>query len=368
MPFRLRESIRRLAPYIPGKPIEEVQRELGIEHVVKLASNENPLGPSPKAVAAIQSAAKGVSHYPDASGYELKSALAARLNLPAPQIVLGNGSDELIHYLSILLLEEGDEAVMADPGFPRYEASAKVIGAKPIKVSLDSQETHDLERMVGAVNEKTRIVWLANPNNPTGTIVRKQALDNYFKRVPAHVLTVLDEAYCDFVDDSSYRTALDYLNEGRPAFGLRTFSKSYGLAGMRVGYGFGPEELCKPLDCIRPPFNVNSLAQKAALAALDDYEHLEKTIRLSRSGVGRLTSCLQRHGAKVAESFGNFIWADLGRNASGVSDALMQMGFIVRPGSIFGRPDCLRISVGTSEELDRFEAALEQAMHETVVA
>jgi histidinol-phosphate aminotransferase len=362
MPTRLRDSIQAIPAYSPGKPIEEVQREYGLTEVIKLASNENPLGPSPKAVEAIIRSAAAVNLYPDAAAHDLKLALSERAGLPIEQIVLGNGSDELIHYLSLLLLETGAEAVIGDPSFPRYFASAQLAGAKAIKVGLNDREEHDLDAMLAAVTDQTRLIWIANPNNPTGTIVRRPALERFLDAIPDTAVVALDEAYFEFVDDPEYPNSLDYVREGRQVVGLRTFSKTHGLAGLRVGYCFGPSRLTEALDRIRSAFNVNALAQVAALAALDDDEHLANTISLNRAGVARLSELLRRHGGKVAESFGNFVWADLGDRSQGVCKQMLERGVILRSGTVFGKPNAVRVSVGSVEEMDAFEAAFEEVM------
>lgn len=362
--MRLPDYLPRLRAYVPGKPIEEVQREFGLPHVVKLASNENPLGPSPLAIEAIVESARNAALYPDASASTLRSALAGHLGVEENRLCLGAGSDELIHYLSLLLVGHGDNIVMADPSFSRYEACATVAGGTTKKVPLDSDSKHDLDAMATAIDENTRIVWIANPNNPTGTIVSKAAMDRFLQRIPDDIAVVLDEAYYEFAKGSDTPDGADYLDRTNVVC-LRTFSKTYGLAGLRVGYALASEEMIGALERIRQPFNVSVLAQVAAHASLQDQEHLANTIQVNFDGIRRLTGFLHGHGFNVPESYANFVWCDLGYPAMPICDALLRHGVIVRPGDAFGQPHCIRVSVGTSAELDEFEHALHAILQET---
>lgn len=359
----IKETIRKLTPYSPGKPIEELRREFGIRgEIIKLASNENPLGPSPKAVEALKKAAKEIHRYPDASGFELRKALAKKHDIPIEQIVLGSGSDELIHYIGLIFLEPGDHQIMAEPGFSRYEPLATLVGAKTSKVPVDKNGKHDLEAMAKQVNKKTKIVWIANPNNPTGTIVRKRELRSFIDDLPQGVVLVLDEAYFDFVEDSEMPDSLEWVRENRAdkakVIGLRSLSKTYGLAGVRIGYGFFPPEIADAIHRIRMPFNANSLAQIAALAALGDKEFLERSKQANRDAIEKLTQICTRYYAKVYESHANFVWADFDRPTQPIYEALLRKGIIVRPGSTFGASNCLRISAGLPYELEIFEKTL----------
>ncbi len=357
MPIRLPDSLTSLRAYVPGKPVEEVQREFGLPDVVKLASNENPLGPSPMAAQVIAEWARFAHLYPDAGCLDLKSALSEHLQVPSDQIAIGNGSDELIHLLSVLLLRPGDSIVMADPGFSRYESEAIVAGAETRKVRLDPEARHDLEAMSKAIDATTRIIWIANPNNPSGTIVRETALEKFLDEVPHDIAIVLDEAYFEFATDSEYPSSTRYLKDRSNIIGLRTFSKTYGLAGLRVGYALAPPEIVQALDKIRPPFSVNSLAQRAAIAAVGDTAHLRKTIDTNAAGILQLTQFLTAKNCNVAESFANFVWCDIGCLADPICQALLRRGVIVRPGGIFGCPNHLRVSIGTRDEMRRFEDA-----------
>lgn len=358
----VRPNILELRPYSPGKPISEVRRELGLERIIKLASNENPLGPSPKAVEAVKKAAEEMHLYPDGAAYEIKRALSERFQIPADQIVLGNGSDELIHLLGLVFLGSNqDEVVIGDPSFVRYDAAAHLATAKLHKVPLDSEYRHDLSAMAAKVNERTRLVFIANPNNPTGTIVLKSELDRFFADMPDSATVVLDEAYFEFAAHvPDFPNSLDYIAEGKNVVGLRTFSKSYGLAGIRIGYAFATPQIADALERAREPFNVNSLAQVAAVAALQDQAHIQNTLENNRRGMARMKAALEQSGAKVCESYANFLFVDLGRPAAPVFQALLQKGVIVRSGEIFGTPNCLRITIGSDDEVDAFLEAYEQ--------
>lgn len=368
MAARIRPNVLQMTPYSPGKPVDEVKRELGLERVVKLASNENPLGPSPKAIAAVREAAERMHVYPDGAAYTLKSALADKHGVATNQVIVGNGSDELIHLLGLILLGEGDEMMMGDPSFSRYDAAAHLAPAHLVKVPLDADYRHDLPAMARAVTSRTRLVWVANPNNPTGTVVRKGEIDRFLADVPEDVVVVLDEAYFEFAQDlPDFPNSIDYVRAGRPnVVGLRTFSKAYGLAGIRVGYGFAPTAIADAIDRAREPFDVNSLAQVAAVAALDDDEHLRNTVETNRRGLQTLAGAFEAVGARPLESFANFVYADLGRPARPVFDALLRRGVITRPGDVLGNPTCLRVSVGTDEEMEIFVKELKEVMSAAV--
>ncbi|MBS1707801.1 MAG: histidinol-phosphate transaminase [Armatimonadetes bacterium] len=360
----LRANVLRMQPYVPGKPIEEVQRELGLSSVVKLASNENPLGPSPKAVAAVQEAAKRMHVYPDASGHAVKQKLAEKAGLDKCQVLLGNGSDELIHLLGLIHLEKGDEMVVADPTFVRYEAAAHLAEATLVKVPLDHSLTHDLVAMADAVTPRTKLVFVANPHNPTGTVVSKEAFDAFLDRIPETATVVLDEAYFEYGPQSP--DGVEYVKAGRNVVVLRTFSKAYGLAGIRVGYGFADASVVDAVDRAREPFDVNALAQAAAVTALDDTEHLDRSRQVNTSGLARITRIMACHGFTAVPSFANFICVDIGRPAQPVFEALLRQGVVVRAGGPLGLPNYLRISVGTDAEIDRLEEALASAVSVTV--
>lgn len=367
VPHSIRPHIFRLQPYAPGKPIGEAKRELGLGEVVKLASNENPLGPSPLAVAAMASAAQDLHRYPDAAGYELRVALSAKLGLGLDQIILGNGSDELIHLLGLLYLGGAeDQIVVGDPSFVRYDATAGLADSQLKKIPLRNDLSYDLEAMLEAIDPHTRLVFLANPNNPTGTIITLDALNRFLDRLPEGLPVVLDEAYFEFArSDSDYPDAVKLLRSGRYVIGLRTFSKAYGLAGMRLGYGFGPAEVIDAMNRVRQPFNANHLAQVGAIEALRDEAHLTRTIEQTRRSLKIIREAAKAVGATAIPSHANFVLIDLGQPAQPVYESLLAKGVIVRP---IGGETMIRVSAGTDEETRRFADALVAVMKEKVTA
>ncbi len=366
----IRPNVLRMEPYSPGKPIAEVQREYGIDRVIKLASNENPLGPSPKAVEALVNAAQEAHVYPDGAAHDFRRAASQKVGVPFEQVLVGNGSDELIHLLGLVFLEDSDdEIIVGYPSFVRYDAAAHLVGGKVVQIPLTPDYRHDLPAMLAVVTPNTKLMFIANPNNPTGTLVTKSELDQLLAKLPSHVTVVLDEAYFEFAaDQPEYPNSADYVNAGHNVVGLRTLSKTYGLAGIRIGYGFAPLAIADAINRAREPFNVNSLAQVAGVAALGDEEHISKTIENNRHGIRVLSEVLEGLGAKPCPSFANFVFADLGRPAKPIFEQLLQRGIIVRSGEIFGTPNCLRVSVGTPEEMDLFAAAIKEVMKEPVTA
>jgi histidinol-phosphate aminotransferase len=353
----LPEWIRTLTPYPPGMPIEELERELGIQGSIKLASNENPLGPSPKAAAAIQAALGGLHRYPDGSAFYLKRRLAVRLGVRPEELVVGNGSNEIIELVVRTFLRPRDEAVMADQAFIVYRLVVQAAGATPRVVPL-RDFTHDLAAIADAITPRTRLVFLANPNNPTGTIYRRRAWEAFLRAVPRDVIVVADDAYAEYVDDPEYPDSIRERGDGRvPVVTLRTFSKLYGLAGLRVGYGVAPAPVIDALGRIRQPFNVNALALTGALAALDDEEHVRRTLAVNREGMAYLTEAFREIGLAYAPSAANFILVRVGA-AARIYEALLRRGVIVRPMDVYGFPEHLRVTVGLPEENRRFVAAL----------
>ncbi len=358
MSFPIRPNVLKMRPYSPGKPIDEVKRELGLTDIVKLASNENPFGPSPKALAAIQKAASDIHLYPDASAFELRSAIAKRHGLDLGQVMVGSGSDEIISSLGHILLGPGTQLIMGDPSFVRYDSSAHLADAELVKVPLDSEWKHDVRAMAEKFTDQTRLVYIANPNNPTGTVIPHEDILYVLDRLPAGALLVLDEAYFEFAEHlEDFPKSVDLLKAGKPVVILRTFSKAYGLAGLRVGYGLASSEIVTNVDRVRMPFNVNSLAQAAAIAALDDAVHVRKTVSENAAGLERVTAMAEKMGFKVVPSYANFICVDLGSPAMPIFEALLAEGVIVRPGTVLGMPNHLRVSIGTTEEMDVFEKA-----------
>jgi histidinol-phosphate aminotransferase len=346
-----------LRPYEPGKPIEELERELGITGSIKLASNESPLGPSPKAQAAIRAAVDGLHRYPDGASFALRKDLAGRLGVETDQLVFGAGADEILELLAKAFLGPGSEAVFAWPSFAMYPIVVKGMGATPVAVPLSSDLVHDLPALAAAVGERTKIVFVCNPNNPTGTSVGAAAFDRFAADLPPDVVLVVDEAYVEFVRRSDFPDSLEWVHRRPATIVLRTFSKVYGLAGLRLGYGIADVELAGYLERARHPFNVNRLAEVGALAALDDEAHAEASRRVNAEGVAYLTVELEALGIEVWPTDANFI---LARAGDGVHDALLREGIIVRPLASFGMADHIRISVGLPEENERLVKTLKR--------
>ena len=345
-----------LTPYQPGKPIEEVEREYGISNSVKIASNENPLGPSPKALEAIRAALPQLNLYPDGDAFYLKQRLAEKLGLDRSRIIIGNGSNELIEMLVRTFLRVGESIVAAEHAFAIYHLCVHAAGGRTITVP-HTGFTFDLDAMARAIDTDTRIIFLDNPNNPTGTIYTRADWEAFLERVPPSVVIVVDEAYFEFVDDADYPDSLAYHTEERALVTLRTFSKICGLAGVRVGYGISSPEVIDALNRIRQPFNVNTLAQVGALAALDDTEHIRRTQANNRQGLAYLRRELDRLGIAYAPSWGNFLLVQVGPS---VSQQLLPQGIIIRPMEGYGYPGYARVSVGLAEENERFIAAMEK--------
>ncbi len=359
---RARREIFKLKPYTPGKPIDEVKRELGLSDIIKLASNENPLGPSPRAAAAISSMLSKIHLYPDANCFELKKRLADIYDMPAAGILIGNGSDELLKLLAETFLTSDDQIIYAQPTFSEYEFAALIMGAECVEVPLDNF-THDLQAMADAITPKTKMVVVCNPNNPTGTIVNAGQLQEFMDQIPDEVLVVFDEAYCEYVESPEYTSGLKYVKEGRNAIVLRTFSKIYGLAALRAGYALTGTGIARALERVMEPFNVNSLAQVGALSALDDQDHLQKSQELNSRGKQFLYNEFDRLGIKYVPTEANFIFLDTGQNCQDVFEALLQLGVIVRTGDIFGFPTYIRVTVGTAEQNQRFIDSLQKVLH-----
>ena len=359
MKVRVPDHILGISPYVPGKPIEEAERQFGIRQPVKLASNENPLGPSPKAVEAIRDALARVNRYPDSQGHDLRRALADRLRFPPEQVVLGNGSTELVEILAKMLLSPERGAVVAAQSFIMYSIAVKAMGA-PLRLVPLVDHRHDLEGMAAACDDTTALVYVGNPNNPTGTYVDRAAFSAYFRRVPGHVLTVVDEAYRDYVEPADYPDCLDELREGRNVVVLRTFSKIYGLAGMRIGYAVTVKEVARALEGVRSPFNTSVLAQAAALAALEDVDHVARSREENSREVRFLATELSRRGFKYVPTVANFFLLFTSETGDEVYQALLGQGVIVRPMQPYGFTHAVRVSVGTRRENERLLEALDR--------
>jgi histidinol-phosphate aminotransferase len=350
-------AVQDLVPYEPGKPVEEVQRELGLERVIKLASNEGPFGPFPAALEAIEREARGLNRYPDGGAWRLRTALAELHDVRFEEIAPGAGSDGVVDYLSQLALDPGDEIVCGWPSFPSYVIDALKLGALPKRVPLRDHR-YDLEAMLEAIGPKTKLVYVCHPNNPTGTMNTRSELDTFLDQVPGHVLTVLDQAYYEYIDDPEYVDGLEYLKAGRKVVVLRTFSKIYGLAGLRVGYAVGPAELVTAIGKVRRAFDVNSFAQAAALASLDSPDELARRRAANAEGLVQLERIMRDHGLEPSPSVANFLFAEVGEDSRPLFEQLLREGVIVRPAGGFGAPGAIRVTVGTSEENELFDEAL----------
>ena len=356
--------VSSLRPYSPGKPIEDVKRELGITgDIVKLASNENPLGPCPSSVKAVQDRLLSSHMYPDAACIDLANVIADKLGVTTNHLIFGNGSDECIHLLGLTFLEEGDEVVTGQPTFVLYEAAATLAGAKRIGVPLTEGDLrHDAKAMVNAFTDKTRLVFIANPHNPTGSIITKADVDFILEHLPSKAFLILDEAYVDYIDpNSDFPFAIDYIKAGKPVISLRTFSKLYGLAGFRVGYAVAAPDVIASMQKPRSPFNVNILAQTAAIAATGDDEFVVKSKTVNADGMAQLSTGAEALGMSVVPSHANFILIDTKRPCRDVYDLLLRDGVIVRTGDIFGLPTMLRVTIGTHSQNARFLDALASA-------
>ncbi len=350
----------RIRPYAPGKPIEEVERELG-RPAIKLASNENPLGPSPKALEAIRRFLDRVHLYPDGNGYYLRRKLAEMHALEMNQIILGAGSTDLIELVGKTFLAAGDEAITSESAFYIYRLAIEEMGARLVMTPMRNA-TFDLPAIAHAVTSRTKVIYLGNPNNPTGTMFTAQELDRFLDAVPPRVLIVLDEAYYEYVQRPDYSHSLDYVREGRSILVLRTFSKVHGLAGLRLGYGMGHPELIEALNRVRSPFNANSVAQAAGLAALDDHGHVARSVENNVREMKFLTEELTLMGVRYTPSVANFLLIDTGRDCEEDFMRLLHDGVIVRPMKLYAFPTSLRVTVGTHEENEQFLEALGRVM------
>jgi len=358
------EHILGIAPYEPGKPIEELERELGIHDAIKLASNENPLPPSERVQKAIIGALASLNRYPDGGGFYLRQALAKKHGVTPEHIMLGNGSNELIELLVHAFVRPGDEAVVPHPSFVVYPMSVQASGGIRVVVMLKDHRL-DLEGMARAITPLTKLVFIANPNNPTATMVTADEVERFMARIPERTIVVFDEAYIEFAQGPDFPDSLAYMKQGRKVAVLRTFSKAASLAGLRAGYGVADPDAIALLNRIRPPFNVNSLAQAAALAALDDESHVLECVRLIDAGRHFLYDEFKALGIKYVPSRANFILVDVGRSAAEIYQKLLREGVIVRPMTSFGMETALRITIGTPQENRRLVAALRAVLGKT---
>ncbi len=359
----MRETIKRIIPYSPGKSSAEVMAELGIEKVTKLASNENPLGPSPLAIAAMRELADGVFVYPDPECAELTNALAERLDVGSETILVGRGSDEVLHMLGLGFVNEGENLVFAAPPFAMYPITARLMGAEERAVP-HRDFRHDLEAMADAVDQKTKLVFVCNPHNPLGTIVTRDEVDAFMDRMPDTCIVVFDEAYFEYVDDPEYPDTLEYVREGRRCAVLRTFSKAWALAGLRVGYGVMPEDIATVLKQVREPFNVGIMAQAAAVASLQDPDQVPRSVANNNAGKKRFYAEFEQMGLEYIPTQSNFVMVDVGMDSVECFDALMRHGVTVRTGEIFGMETWIRVTIGLPEENERFIEALRAVLEQ----
>jgi len=357
------EGVQALSPYQPGKPIEELAREFGLnpDEIIKLASNENPLGPSEKAMAAARKALEESCLYPDGNGFALKQALASRFGVAMNQITLGNGSNDVLEVIARCFAGPNSEVVFSQYAFAVYPLVAQAIGAKGVSVPAKAWG-HDLDAMADAVNERTKLVFVANPNNPTGTVHTADAIEAFLQRIPEQVLVVLDEAYCEYLTGKAFPDGVRLLERFPNLVVCRTFSKAWGLAAMRVGYAFSSPAIADVLNRVRQPFNVNSIALAAAAAVLEDEDYLNRSREVNEAGLRQLAEGFEKIGVPFIPSVGNFIAVEVGQQAAEVYQALLSRGVIVRPVAGYGMPNHLRVSVGLAEENQRFLDALSDAL------
>jgi histidinol-phosphate aminotransferase len=351
-----------MKPYSPGKPIWEVQEELGLEKVIKLASNENPLGASKKAKEAIIKYVSEIHRYPDANTTKLRQVISNYHNVNNDQIIIGNGADELITLISETFLQEGDEIIVPSPSFSEYDFGANLMGAKVVRISLSNMFEYDTSAMLNAITNKTKIIYLCSPNNPTGTYIKKDVLDEFLGQLPNNIIVVFDGAYSHYATNEDYTNGIEYVKNGYSMIVLQTFSKIYGLAGVRVGYGVSLPEIINSIHKVREPFNVNTLAQVAAEAALSDEEHVRESQKINEQGRLYLYNAFNKLGISYIQSMSNFILVDMGEKASLIYKQLLHKGIIVRYGEVWGLPNHLRITIGNHEENNALINAFEDMM------
>ena len=361
MEYKVREEVKKLEKYIAGKPIEEVKREYGIEKVVKLASNENPLGTSEKVKAIMGNLINEMNMYPDASSFDFKEALSKKLNIDKNMIFCGAGSDSLINVICEVFLDKEDESIMAEITFPRYESNTKLMGAKAIKIPLKNNGL-DLESMVEAITEKTKIIWLCNPNNPTGGIFTKEELNNVLDRIPEDIIIVMDEAYGEYVTSEEYPDSLELIKSYPNMIILKTLSKAYGLAALRFGYGIANEEIVEYMNRVINSFDVNLFAQKAAVAAIEDDEFINKVKRFNEEQRELLALEFKKMGLEYIKSEANFIMVNVNGDDRPIHEYLLSHGYIIRPGYLLDMPGWIRVSLGTREQNLEFCKLLRMAI------
>ncbi|MEK8088338.1 histidinol-phosphate transaminase [Thermithiobacillus plumbiphilus] len=354
-------GVAGLTPYQPGKPIETLEREYGVSNAIKLASNENPLGPSPRALEALARVRADLARYPDGAAFSLKTALARHLDLTPEQFIIGNGSNEILELVTRAFVTPENEVIFSEHAFAVYAIMTQAVGSRA-RVARALEYGHDLDAMAALVNDRTRLVFVANPNNPTGTLLDAASLENFLEGVPAHVLVVLDEAYFEYVTAADHPDGTRWLARFPNLLVARTFSKIYGLAGLRVGYAMGNPQLISLLERVRQPFNVNAAALSAAEAALEDDTHLQRSRELNTQGMAQILDGIRKLNLSALPSAGNFLAIDLGQTAAPIYEGLLRQGVIVRPVANYGMPDFLRVTIGLPDENARFLRALEQVL------
>lgn len=359
--IKTRKTLDVIQPYSPGKPIWEVQKELGLERVIKMASNENPLGPSPKAVKAIQQGLGDLHRYPDADAGVLRQAIAEQYGVEKQQVITTNGADELITLISEAFLETGDEIIVPAPSFSEYDFGAHIMGAIVKQVPFDEGFQYNVEKILEAVTDKTKIIYICSPNNPTGTYMTRGQMTHLLSELK-DILIVFDGAYSQFADKEDYTDGLEFVKAGHPVIALQTFSKIYGIAGVRIGFGIASEHIIKSILKVKEPFNVNTLAQIAASAAITDTEHVTASFNANKKGREFLYRSFEKLGLPYTETTANFILVQIGENGEEIYRQLMKKGIIVRYGKIWGLPEHVRVTIGTDEENNFFINALTEIL------
>jgi len=357
----IRPNIGNIKPYVPGKPVEEAERELRISGVIKLASNENPLGPSPKALEAVNKYSKDISLYPDQNCYELNRLLAEKLEMPSESIAIGNGSDELMLLIALAYISAGDEAIISLNTFSTYEMVSRLMEASITRINLKNY-TYDLGQMAKAAGPRTKLIFVCNPNSPTGTMNTRKEMDDLLSNIPQNTIVVIDEAYGEYVESPDYPDSLEYVKKKKNVIVLRTFSKIYGLAGLRIGYAVARPEIIKYLNLVRLPFSVNRLGQIAAAASLSDAGFVEKSKKNNSEGKAYLYKELEKLGVSFTKTEANFIFINLNDDADMAFMELMRRGVIVRPLTSFGMPGSIRVTIGTPEQNKKFMNALSEVI------
>jgi histidinol-phosphate aminotransferase len=358
------ESVKNMNRYKAGKSIGEVKREYELDKIVKLASNENPLGPAPEVIETIKSEAANVYLYPDSDSRDLKELLSKHYNLPAERIFIGNGSDEILDLLMTLLLKNGGQVIQGDPAFIKYELAVISRGGKSIKIPLDDNHRHQLDEMAAAVTDDVKVIFICNPNNPTGTMLSRKEIEDFLEKISDDILVVVDQAYIEYVTSEDYFDGVELLAQYPNLFLMRTFSKAYGLAGMRIGYALGNARLIDYLNRIRGPFNVNRMAQQAAVTAFEAVDHLKKCQEVNKTEKEYLYQEFSEMGLEYIETETNFMMVDTGLDAVEVFKELQQKGVIIRPGNQFGMESWIRVTIGTHKENEFFLKNLKELLTE----